>query len=245
MPQAPQPHAHTDVEEIIRPHEDMLADTPDQAAGPTYHGAKAEALAALRAPALRCCRCDLCAGRTQVVFGEGSPTARLLIIGEGPGEDEDRSGHPFFGRAGQLLNKLLEEAGITRDEVWITNVVKCRPTARQGNRIVNRPPRATEIKACAIWRWGELEIIKPNVVCCLGAVAAKTLAGREVKLTMERGQWLPFALPIEGMEHTEVMVTYHPAYILRQEGEAYDRIRAQVAADFAAIAAKLRARERP
>jgi DNA polymerase len=243
MPQTPQPHAHSSVEEVIRPHEDMLADTPDQAAGPAYYVDKPAALAALRDPALRCCRCDLCAGRTQVVFGEGSPTARLLIMGEAPGEDEDRSGHPFSGRAGQLLNKLLQEAGIERNEVWITNVVKCRPTARQGNRTVNRPPRVSEIRACAIWRWGELAIIRPAVVCCLGAVAARAVTGREVKMSVERGQWLPFTLPIRGMEHIEVIATYHPAYILRQEGEAYDRIRAQAAADFAAIAARLRATE--
>src|SRR5437667_4952458 len=126
MPKAAQPHEHASVEEIIEPHEDMLADTPAQAAGPAYSMGKAEAIAALREPGLRCCRCDLCVGRTQVVFGEGSPTAGLVIIGEGPGADEDRSGHPFFGRAGQVLNSLLEEAAIAREQVWITNVVKCR-----------------------------------------------------------------------------------------------------------------------
>jgi uracil-DNA glycosylase family protein len=239
MPKAAEAHQHASVEEIIYPHDDMLADKPSQAAGSAYTAGKAEALAALREPGVRCCRCDLCATRTQVVFGEGSPTASLVIIGEGPGEGEDKSGHPFFGRAGKMLNSLLEEAGISREEIWITNTVKCRPTKQEGKRIANRAPLVPEIKACAIWRLGELDIIKPRVVCCLGAVAAKAIVGRDVKMTVERGQWLPFGIPIEGMEQTEVIATYHPAYILRQEGEAYDRVRAQSAADFAAIAAKL------
>ncbi|HUP28000.1 MAG TPA: uracil-DNA glycosylase family protein, partial [Chloroflexia bacterium] len=114
MPQPARPHPHTSAEQVIQPHEDMLADTPDQAAGPAYHAGKAEAIAALREPGVRCCRCDLCATRTQVVFGEGSPTARLLLIGEAPGEEEDKSGHPFVGRAGKVLSSLLDEAGIRR-----------------------------------------------------------------------------------------------------------------------------------
>ncbi|MFL5733127.1 MAG: uracil-DNA glycosylase [Chloroflexia bacterium] len=239
MPKTAQPHEHASVEEIIHPHEDMLADTPAQAAGPAYDRDKAEAIAALREPGLRCCRCDLCATRTQVVFGEGSRAATLMIIGEGPGEGEDKSGHPFYGRAGQTLNALLEEAGIAREAVWITNVVKCRPTVVNGKRVANRPPRVPEINACAIWRTGELEILTPRIVCCLGAVAAKAIVGRDVKMTVERGQWMPFTLPVAGMEQSEVMVTYHPSYIMRQEGDAYDRIKAQAAADFAAIAARL------
>jgi DNA polymerase len=162
-----------------------------------------------------------------------------MIIGEAPGEGEDKSGHPFYGRAGQMLNSILEEAGISRENVWITNTVKCRPTVQTGRRIANRAPRVPEIKACTIWRVGELDIIKPRIVCCLGAVAAKAIVGRDVKMTQERGQWLPFGIPIEGMENSEVIVSYHPSYVMRQEGEAYDRIRGQSAADFAAIAARL------
>jgi len=239
MPKVAQPHTHRSVDEIIVPHEDMLADTPQQAAGEAYNADKATALAALREVALRCCRCDLCATHTHVVFGEGSPTARLLIIGEAPGEGEDKAGRPFVGRAGQVLNSLLDEAGIKREDIWITNTVKSRPTNRTGNRISNRPPRVPEIKACTIWRMGELDIIKPEIVCCLGAVAAKAMLGRDVQMTRERGQWLPFGLPIEGMESSQVLMTYHPSYIMRQQDEAYDRIRSQAAADFAAIAARL------
>ena len=235
-------HPHAGVEEIIVPHVDMLADTPAQAAGPAYLEDAATAIAALREPALRCCRCDLCATRTQVVFGEGSPLARLMIIGEAPGAEEDKSGHPFWGRAGQVFNSLLETAGISRAEIWVTNTVKCRPTKGEGRRISNRPPLSPEIKACNIWRTGELEIIKPRVICCLGAVAAKAIMGRDVRMTVERGQWFPYPGPLEGLEGSEVIVTYHPSYIMRQEGEAYDRIRAQSDADFASIAGKLKSR---
>lgn len=97
-----------------------------------------------------------------------------------------------------------------------------------------------EIKACNIWRTGEIDIIKPKVICCLGAVAAKAIMGRDVRMTVERGQWFPYPGPVEGMDDSEVIVTYHPSYIMRQEGEAYDRIRAQSDADFASIAGKLR-----
>jgi DNA polymerase len=219
----------------------MLADTPEQAAGSAYRSDAGTAIAALRDTGLKCCRCDLCVGRTQVVFGEGSPAAKLMIFGEAPGGDEDKAGHPFWGRAGQVFNSLLEEAGLSRDEIWLSNTVKCRPTKGEGRRLSNRPPLAPEIKACAIWRAGELEIIKPRLICCLGSVAGKAILARDVKMTVERGQWLPFAQPIAGMESTEVILTYHPSYIMRQLEEAYDRIRAQAAADFAIIAAKLRA----
>lgn len=242
MPIPAAQHGHSSVEEIIHPHEDMLADTPDQVAGEAYTSDKATAIAALAEPGRRCCRCDLCATRTQVVFGEGSPTATLLIIGEAPGEGEDKSGHPFFGKAGQMLNSLLDEAGILREQVWITNTVKCRPTVQTGRRVANRAPRVPEIKACTIWRVGELDIIKPKVVCCLGAVAAKAIMGRDVKMTQERGQWLPFSFPVSGMEESQVIVTFHPSYVMRQEGEAFDRIRGQSAADFVAIAARLNLR---
>lgn len=240
MPKVPQLHAHASEEEIVQPHEEMLADTPEQAVGGAYPFGKAEAIAALRSIALKCCRCDLCATHTQVVFGEGTPTARLLIIGEAPGEGEDKAGRPFVGRAGQVLNSLLDEAGIAREDIWITNTVKSRPTNQVGRRVTNRPPRVPEIKACAIWRTGELEIIRPQIVCCLGAVAAKAILVRDVQMTRERGQWLPFVLPVEGMEASEVIISFHPSYIMRQEGEAYDRIRGQAAADFAAIASRLR-----
>lgn len=232
-------HTHERVESILEPHVDMLEDSyEDVIQDARGQGVEAE-IAALREPALRCCRCDLCATRTQVVFGEGSPRARLMIVGEAPGADEDKSGHPFWGRAGQTFNSLLEKAGIAREDVWVTNTVKCRPTKGEARRLSNRPPLTPEINACNIWRTGELAILQPRIVCCLGAVSAKAIMGRAVKMTMERGQWFPFPGGVAGMEKSEVIVTYHPSYIMRQVGEAYDRIRAQSDADFATIADKL------
>src|SRR6476619_1685242 len=120
MPKQAEPHEHVSAEEVIQPHEDMLADTPRQAIGEAFDASKDVAIAALREMALRCCRCDLCGTGHGVDFGEGSPAARLMIIGEAPVEEEDKRGKPFQGRAGQMLNTLLEEAGITREDVWVT-----------------------------------------------------------------------------------------------------------------------------
>jgi DNA polymerase len=240
MPQPAVPHSHDHPEQVLQPHDDMLADTPEQATGASLRGGREEAMAALRDAALRCCRCDLCGSGHGMVFGDGAAASRLVIIGEAPGEEEDRRGKPFQGRAGQVLNALLEEAGIARERVWVTNTVKHRPTKQAGGRAANRAPLVPEIRACEIWRLGELEVIRPRVVCCLGAVAAKAILGRDVRMTQERGQWLPFSLPVPGMEQSEVLVTYHPAYILRQQGEAYDRIRAQAAADFEVVASRLK-----
>src|SRR3954463_3505793 len=198
----------------------LAAQTPADAAGPAYtSGDPAQALIALRAPALSCQRCDLRQTRTHVVFGEGSPTARLILFGEAPGEDEDKTGRPFQGRAGKMLTKLLDEAGIRREDVWISNTVKCRPTKQEGRFVSNRPPRVDEVRACAIWRTGEMEILRPTILCCLGATAAKTILGREVKMTKERGQWL------EGPDGTAIILTYHPSYVMRQVGAAYDAIK--------------------
>jgi DNA polymerase len=139
-----------------------------------------------------------------------------------------------------VFNSLLETAGIARADVWVTNTVKCRPTKVNAGRVSNRAPLTPEIRACNIWRTGEIELIKPRIICCLGAVAAKAVMGRDVRMTAERGQWFSYPGLIEGMEKSEVMVSYHPSYIMRQIGEAYDRIREQSDADFAAIAGKLR-----
>jgi len=191
----------------------LRAQTPAEAAGPLYSsGDTAAALAALRVPALACVRCDLKLTRTQVVFGVGNPRSRLIIFGEAPGADEDEQGVPFVGRAGQVLNSLLADAGIQREEIWISNTVKCRPTKVEGKRVSNRPPRVGEVRACAIWREGEMDLIKPPLICCLGATAAATILGREVKMTQERGQWLP------GPHGAEVMLIYHPSYVMRQVG---------------------------
>lgn len=208
------------------PEISLRATTPADAAGPAYGaGDPAAALAALRAPALSCIRCDLKLTRTHVVFGEGNPHARLILFGEAPGADEDESGRPFVGRAGQVLDGLLADAGIRREEIWVSNTVKCRPTKAEGRRVANRPPRVGEIRACAIWREGEMDLIRPPLICCLGATAAATILGREVKMTRERGTWS------EGPFGSRVLITYHPSYVLRQVGPDYDRIRGEALAD--------------
>jgi DNA polymerase len=212
----------------------LAAQTPADAAGPAYNsGDTAQAVFALRAPALSCQRCDLRLTRTHVVFGEGSPTARLILFGEAPGEDEDKTGRPFQGRAGKMLTKLLEEAGIRREDIWISNTVKCRPTKQEGRFVSNRAPRVDEIRACAIWRTGEMELLHPAIICCMGATAAKTILGREVKMTKERGQWLT------GPDGTAVILTYHPSYVMRQVGAAYDAIKGEVLADLQMIITRL------
>src|SRR5437879_3309784 len=136
---------------------------------------RAARLAAVRAEALGCQRCDLWRTRTQVVFGTGNPAAELMLVGEGPGEQEDEEGLPFVGRAGRLLDRLLAGAGLSREELWLTNVVKSRPVAFVGGRAKNRPPRTGEIRACAVWLDSELELVDPTVVLCVGATAAKRL----------------------------------------------------------------------
>jgi DNA polymerase len=185
-------------------------------------------LQAVRREALACQRCDLWQTRTRVVMGEGDPASSILLIGEGPGEDEDDQGRPFVGRAGQLLDTALEEAGLSRDGVYITNVVRCRPTEVKGGRIANRAPRANEVRACEPWRWLELNLVAPRVVVCIGAPAARTLIDKKFKLTEQRGELLP------GADGRLYIATLHPAYVLRlrsADRQAYTRARAQLIED--------------
>ena len=130
----------------------------------------------LEREALACTKCPLATqGRSQVVFGDGDPAADLVFVGEGPGAEEDKQGIPFVGRAGRLLTGLIADIGLRRDEVYIANVVKCRPTREEGNRIANRPPTVREIRAWLPILEEELEILRPRVILCLGAVPAKAL----------------------------------------------------------------------
>ncbi|HMA38314.1 MAG TPA: uracil-DNA glycosylase [Chloroflexia bacterium] len=216
------------------PQISLNARTPAEAAGPAYFaGDRAAALAALRTPALACIRCDLKLTRTQVVFGVGNPDAQLILFGEAPGADEDARGLPFQGRAGQVLNGLLADAGIRREEIWVSNTVKCRPTKVEGKRVSNRPPRVGEVRACAIWREGEMDLLKPPLICCLGATAAAAILGREVKMTKERGVWFP------SPAGAQVLITYHPSYVMRQIGPDYDRIRGEALVDLQKVATRL------
>jgi DNA polymerase len=156
-----------------------------------------------------CTRCKLSRGRTTIVFGAGDPEARLVIIGEGPGEEEDRQGKPFVGRAGQLLTKMLESVGITRDEVYICNIVKCRPPG-------NRNPEPEEIAACAPYLAGQLGAIQPGVVCALGTFAAQQLLRTREPISRLRGQ-------LHRLGGAVVIPTFHPAFLLRNPGPAYRR----------------------
>jgi DNA polymerase len=156
-----------------------------------------------------CTRCKLSQGRKTIVFGSGSPEARLMVIGEGPGEEEDRQGKPFVGRAGQLLTKMLESVGFTREEVYICNIVKCRPPG-------NRNPEPEEIAACAPFLAGQLAAIQPGVICALGTFAAQHLLRTREPISRLRGQ-------VHRLGATIVIPMFHPAFLLRNPGPSYRR----------------------
>jgi uracil-DNA glycosylase family 4 len=159
---------------------------------------------------LSCQKCpNLVSSRTQVVFGVGNRSAELMFIGEAPGADEDRLGEPFVGRAGQLLTKIIEAMGFTRDDIFIANVLKCRPDMPEGES-GNRKPRMDEMSTCLPWLREQIALVKPRVLVALGATAAEGLLGETRPMRELRGQWLDF-------QSTPVMVTYHPAYLLRNQ----------------------------
>jgi uracil-DNA glycosylase len=191
-------------------------------------------LEAARAAARGCVRCDLSNTRQQVVFGEGATLVRLVIVGEGPSEADDASGHPFTGPSGRLLGRWLQDMGLSREDVWLTNVVRCRPAVAEGGRLRNRPPRASEIAACRLWMDTELGLLQPVAILCVGATAGRAILGREFKMTRDRGQWL------RSTNGTPTLATYNPAYVLRLEDDARERAEAEVAADLASISDRLR-----
>lgn len=172
---------------------------------------KARRLEALFQEHLSGCRkCSLARDRNTVVFGEGSPAAELVFVGEAPGAEEDRQGRPFVGRAGQLLNRMIEAMGLTREEVYICNVLKCRPPD-------NRTPSADEIAACSPYLFDQLRIIEPKIIVALGAPAAQTLLGTRQSIGALRGQFhdfYPSGSALMG-QPIKLLPTYHPAYLLR------------------------------
>ncbi|MFM8305280.1 MAG: uracil-DNA glycosylase [Actinomycetota bacterium] len=174
-------------------------------------------LDAVRADALGCTRCPLAETRSQVVFGAGDPDADLMFVGEGPGAEEDRQGVPFVGRAGQLLTRLVEGIGLTRDAVYIANVVKCRPPG-------NRDPQPAEIDACRPYLEAQIAAIGPRVVVTLGNFATKLLLDTKTGITKLRGQEFPFGDAV-------LVPTLHPAAVLRGGGVAL----AQSRADFVVV----------
>ena len=190
---------------------------------PQAKGAEVESL---REKAAVCVACDLHLTRTNVVFGEGNPNSPLLIVGEGPGETEDKTGRPFVGRAGGLLDECLRECGMLRKHVFITNVVRCRPTVEEGGRLKNRPPRADESTTCiSLWLEPTISTIQPLVILCLGAPSANAIIHKGFKMTLERGQFFPSKYA------RHAIAGLHPAYILRQQGNAYDDARAMLIRD--------------
>lgn len=162
---------------------------------------KAKELAALAAELVDCQRCPLREQRTQVIFGVGTPEAELVFVGEAPGRDEDIQGEPFVGRAGQLLTRMIEAMGLTRDQVYICNVIKCRPPE-------NRNPRPEEVACCEPFLLQQIEIIQPKVIVALGKFAVQTLLRDTTPITRLRGRWHDYyGIPL--------MPTFHPSYLLR------------------------------
>lgn len=192
-----------------------------------------ERMEELRQEVLNCRSCELCDTRTSVVFGEGNPNTPLVLIGEGPGANEDATGRPFVGRAGQLLDQVLLENGMTRKHVYICNVLKCRASVRENNSVRNRPPRPTEVTACLPWLQKQLDIIKPLVVFSLGGPSANVIIHRDFRMTKERGIWFTSSYA------RYAMAGLHPAYILRQDGETFKTARTQLAGDIHAARRKV------
>jgi uracil-DNA glycosylase len=167
-------------------------------------------LAEARAIAAGCTACDLYKRATQTVFGEGRPSAPLMLVGEQPGDREDLAGRPFVGPAGAMLDKALDEAGIDREKVFVTNVVKHFKWRPSGKRRLHERPNATEIRACRPWLDIEREIVRPDVLVALGATAAQAIIARDFRITEQRGQILP---PVDG--GPRLLATFHPSAILR------------------------------
>jgi DNA polymerase len=165
----------------------------------------------LREAAAGCRACPLWKTGTQTVFGEGSPRAEAMFIGEQPGDQEDKAGHPFVGPAGKLLDQALAEAGIDRSLAYVTNVVKHFKWKAQGKRRIHEKPNWSEVAACLPWLEAELAIVKPSVLVCLGATAAQALLGRQFRVTQHRGE------PVESDLAPVVIATVHPSSILRAE----------------------------
>jgi len=179
-----------------------------------------ETLDDIRGELTDCRRCPLCAGRSTVVFGVGNPRARLMFVGEGPGSEEDRLGEPFVGSAGKRLDLWIARIGLRREDVYIANVVKCRPPG-------NRAPLPDEAKVCLPYLLRQIRAIGPEIICTVGATALNFLLGVEEKISRARGKW-------RERDGVPVLPTYHPAYILR------DRAReAEVFGDFDLLAARL------
>jgi len=208
-PEPAQANFFGEEEPVIHPHKGFTA-SPPQAANVIPPADRPAALLQIVEEIGDCTRCALHTGRHKIVFGDGSPTARLLFVGEGPGADEDAQGLPFVGRAGQLLNNMIAAMGLEREETYICNVVKCRPPG-------NRTPEPVEANTCLPFLFKQIDVVRPQVIVALGATAATYLLGQRQPLAGLRGR-------IHAVRGTSLIVTYHPAYLLRdprQKKEAW------------------------
>jgi DNA polymerase len=201
----------------------------------TAHRSRAQALEGLRGHAAGCRDCPLWRGATQTVFGEGSPGSTIMLVGEQPGDREDLQGKPFVGPAGALLDKALAEAGIDRSQTYTTNAVKHFKYRMKGKRRIHQRPDASEVAACRQWLDGEIELVRPRVLVCMGATAAGAVLGGRPSVERERGR------PLQSDLAPTVMITAHPSAALRQRSS--DARRAAIAAlvadlELAAQAAK-------
>ncbi|HKF23645.1 MAG TPA: UdgX family uracil-DNA binding protein [Candidatus Angelobacter sp.] len=190
-------------------HEHMVKDN----AHSREHGRRVPNLTTLRKEAAGCTACSLYKNATQTVFGEGPQHARVMMIGEQPGDQEDRQGHPFVGPAGTLLNKALAAVGISRDEVYVTNIVKHFKWEPRGKRRIHKKPSAIEISACRQWLDSEIAFVRPQIIVLLGATAAQSIMGRHFLVSQQRGRWVSSAIA------PHVLATVHPSSILRAADE--------------------------
>jgi len=196
-------------------------------------GERAAVLTALHSDVDACRRCAIGYTRTKVVCGVGDPHARLVVVGEGPGENEDRQGAPFVGRAGDLLTKMLAAIDLQREDVFITNTIKCRATLEENGRLKNRAPMQEELANCRPYLDRELSVVEPRVILALGAPAAKSFLGSAFSITRQRGIWYKTA------DGVDLMVTFHPAYLLRLTGGEMTAVKKLVYADLLAVRARL------
>jgi uracil-DNA glycosylase len=189
---------------------------PPKVAPPSLSLRRADKLAAVNERVCACTKCpNLASSRTQTVFGVGNPDADLMFVGEAPGADEDAQGEPFVGRAGQLLTRIIKAMGFAREEVYIANILKCRPDT-PGSAYGNRPPTPHEMQTCRPYLMEQIDIIQPKVIVALGAVAVEGLLGTRAPMRELRGRWNSF-------NGTPLMVTYHPAYLLRNQSPSEKR----------------------
>ncbi|MDX1098268.1 UdgX family uracil-DNA binding protein [Sinorhizobium medicae] len=204
--------------------------------GPALAGEHAEAptIASLRREAEGCERCDLYKNATQLVFGEGPTDARVVLVGEQPGDREDLAGRPFVGPAGRLLDECMHEAAIDRSECYLTNAVKHFKFEPRGKRRLHSRPNAGEVQACAWWLGAEIDELRPEIVVALGATALMSLLGRGVGVTKNRGQFVP------APGGFSVLVTIHPSYLLRIRGRGDPEAeRARFVDDLAKVAVRI------